>query len=443
MTTNFGLPCDLGDGLLLRWATPDDADELAEFNIRIHSDEPNDPQNFLGAWTRVLMSGDHPTVQAHDFTVVVDTNAGGKIVSSLNLISQRWAYAGIEFSVGRPELVGTDPAYRRRGLVRKQMEAVHAKSAARGEMVQAITGIPWYYRMFGYEMAVDLHGGRQFFWWRPGNYKPVEQEVYRLRVATAVDIPILSQLYVEHSQDSLLVRVRDEQQWTYELRPDNPVKDKFVLIEIADGTSVGYASYDQRGTSYNIHEFGVISGHSWRAVALFLTRHLKLEADKFNQEKEEKKQISNLSFNLGMGHPVYQALGRQLEKQILPYSWYIRIPDLPAFLRHIAPVLERRLADSVLAGYSGNVRINFFTSHMVLTFADGKLTEIGDDYPLKWFGDGDATFPDLTFLQLILGYRTWEELDRSFADCYVENPETAVLFDIIFPKQSSWIQGLN
>jgi hypothetical protein len=105
------------------------------------------------------MRGDHPTTSASDFTVVVDENADGKIASTMNLISQTWVYdgpsGGIPFALGRPELVATDEAYRRRGLVRMQFEAIHAKSAARGEMVQAITGIPWYYRQFGYEMCVD------------------------------------------------------------------------------------------------------------------------------------------------------------------------------------------------------------------------------------------------------------------------------------------------
>ncbi|MBN8801717.1 MAG: GNAT family N-acetyltransferase, partial [Stenotrophomonas acidaminiphila] len=62
------------------------------------------------------MSGNHPTTQAHDFLVVVDENRNGKIASTLNLISQTWSYGGIPFRVGRPEIVGTDPAYRRRGL---------------------------------------------------------------------------------------------------------------------------------------------------------------------------------------------------------------------------------------------------------------------------------------------------------------------------------------
>ena len=75
------------------------------------------------------------------------------------LISQTWTYDGIAFGVGRPELVGTAPAYRRRGLVRTQFEVLHQRSAERHERLQAITGIPWYYRQFGYEMALNPRVG--------------------------------------------------------------------------------------------------------------------------------------------------------------------------------------------------------------------------------------------------------------------------------------------
>ena len=147
---------DLGDGLVLCQATIADVDRVVLFNTHVHSDQGWDvPDTKLGFWVQDLMSGSHPTVTVGDFLVVEDT-ATGEIVSSTNLIPQTWSYAGIEFGVGRPELVGTHPDYRRRGLVRAQFEVLHQWSAERGHSVQAITGIPWYYRQFGYDMALDL-----------------------------------------------------------------------------------------------------------------------------------------------------------------------------------------------------------------------------------------------------------------------------------------------
>jgi predicted acetyltransferase len=437
------LPVDLGDGLLMRWAVPEDAEELGAFNVRIHTDNPDEIEAWLDDWTKDLMSGRHPTTGAGDFTVVVDRQAGDKIVSSLNLISQTWAYDGIPFAVGRVELVGSDPDYRRRGLIRRQMTAVHDKSAVRGELVQSITGIPWYYRLFGYEMALNLGGGRLYFWNRPGNNKPVTEEVYRLRPAVETDIPVLEKLYVAHSADSLVVHQRSREIWTYELftaHRETPAGQNISMVEDSTGQVVAYVEIDPHGTSLAVREMGVGKGYSWRAIALFLVRELKRRADKINLER--KKQITSINFRLGESHPVYDALGSQLEKGQKPYAWYIRIPDLPRFLRHVTPAIERRLAESVMAGHSGTLRLNFYRSTLTLLFDKGKLREIGT-YEPGHIEDADALFPDLTFLQLLFGYRSYEELDFAFADCYAVNAEAAVLLNCLFPRRPSDINPLN
>ena len=130
---------DLGDGLILRRAVPADSEQLAAFNALMHTeDEEKQPDERISEWTHDLMMRSHPTTGPADFTIVEDQKTR-QIVSTLVLISQTWSYAGIEFKVGRPELVGTDSAYRERGLVRAQFDAVHAWSAERGELVQGIT----------------------------------------------------------------------------------------------------------------------------------------------------------------------------------------------------------------------------------------------------------------------------------------------------------------
>jgi len=441
MHNEFGLPKDLGGGLLLRWATPADTAALAEFNIRIHSDDPEKPETWLAHWTADLMRGDHPSTSASDFTIVVDEKAGGKIVSSMNLISQTWLYDGIPLTVGRPELVGTDADYRRRGLVREQFTAVHAKSAARGELVQAITGIPWYYRLFGYGMALDLGGGRDFLWDRPGNDKPVEEEAYQVRPALEDDWPLLQTLYEAHNRGSLLARARDEATWRYELtipHPESMYSRSFYVVETAATSpqAVAYVEYQQFGKSYFVRELGVAPGHSWRAVGLFLMRYLKQQADAL-KEKEEK-QLRGVFLGLGQGHPVYEALGSQLEGQRPPYAWYIRVPDLPAFLRHITPALEKRLAGSVLAGHSGTTRVNLYQQQFTLVFANGQLKEVGTYQP-KVVEDGDVHFPGSTILQLIFGHASLEALNAVHPDCFTRDTETAVLLNILFPKRPSWV----
>ncbi|MBI4732340.1 MAG: hypothetical protein HY781_09525, partial [Chloroflexi bacterium] len=70
----------LDDGLVLCRSLADDADALAEFNSRIHSNEGFDkPDERVGVWTRDLLTRPHPTFHADDCTLVVEA-ATGKIV---------------------------------------------------------------------------------------------------------------------------------------------------------------------------------------------------------------------------------------------------------------------------------------------------------------------------------------------------------------------------
>ena len=48
-----------------------------------------------------------------------------------------------------------------------------------------------------------------------------------------------------------------------------------------------------------------------------------------------------------------------------------------------------------------------------------------------------ARFPDLTFLQLLLGYRSLEELKHAFADCLTASDEARSLLETLFPKRPS------
>lgn len=457
----LNLPRDLGNGLTLRRATPADKDAIVEFNSRIFG-EDNRPNENVADWTADLMSGEHPTVQPGDFTMVIDDKNGGKVVSSLTLISQTWSYDGIPFGVGRPELVATDPLYRRKKLVALQFEVLHAESAARGHMLQAITGIPNYYRQYGYEMTVNLGGGRRLLWHNISKLESGQAESYRLRPAEDKDMDLLQSLYLQECRRNLLANVREPQQWKYELdlsRRNLKYKERrnYQIIEDLSGTAAGYVTLakDQWPKAFVVQELEVLPGHSWREVCQFLARALEEQARQKNRERANKAAVTNneagervtpkpadtepytcLAFGLGTEHPAYTALDPQLEKQLPPYAWYIRVADLPAFMKHIGPALERRLSYSVLENYSGVLRLNFYRSQMSLVFEKGKMREVGTFQP-KHYAEGDAAFPDLTFLKLLFGHRSLAELRYANADCSAQNPTAEVLLNILFPPRPS------
>ncbi len=223
------------------------------------------------------------------------------------------------------------------------------------------------------------------------------------------------------------------------LVPATPGRRRAQIIENAAGQVIAYVDYWPWGTGFTVRELGVKPGVSWRVVCLFLVRQLKQQADKLNKTREQS--ITNIHFLLGETHPVYVALDNQLERPQKPYAWYIRVPNLGEFLDHISAVLERRIGQSVMAGYSGKLRINFYRDNLCLQFEQGRLTKVTNFEP-KNIEDADALFPDLTFLQLLFGYRSFEELDYAFADCYAKNTEAAVLLKSLFPRRPSDIVPL-
>jgi hypothetical protein len=106
-------------------------------------------------------------------------------------------------------------------------------------------------------------------------------------------------------------------------------------------------------------------------------------------------------------------------------------------LRLIKPILEQRLAESVLRGHSGELKITFYRSGLHLQFEQGRLVVVEEWQPSPQGHSGEAAFPGQTFLQLIFGYRSLEELDYAFPDCWYENEIVFALLEALFPKQNS------
>jgi hypothetical protein len=431
---------DLGKGLILRRATRQDVERLVEFNGVVHAQDGSDqPEEKVMAWVRDLLAGSHPTFDPGDFTMVEEANSG-KIVSSLNLISQTWSYAGIPFKVGRPELVGTLPEFRNMGLVRAQFETIHRWGEEKGQMLQAITGIPYYYRLFEYEMAMDLGAGRMGYSTQVPRLKDGEVEPYHVRKAVEGDIPFMAQVYDQTCKRSLVAAVWDEDLWRYELsgKSEKNVNRRVLnIIETAEGEPVGMLSHTPWlwGSTFSVGIYELKLGISWSAVTPSVLRYMRTMAEIYSER--DKTEFKNYGFWVGSQHPVFQVAASSLPRLVRTYAWYLRVPDLPGFLQHISPVLERRLAESPMVGHSGELKITFYRNGLRLVFDEGRIKQIEPWRPAPLGHSGDAAFPGLTFLQIVFGYRSIEELEYAFADCWIDKDEARVLIASLFPKQAS------
>ena len=153
--------------------------------------------------------------------------------------------------------------------------------------------------------------------------------------------------------------------------------------------------------------------------------------------------VSKITFMMHRNHPVYEILKTEmLIRRDLPYAWYVRVPDLPTFLRAIAPVLERRLAQSVLAGYSGELALNFYRAGLHMVFVDGRLQTVENWRSPLWHSNENASFPPLVFLQLLFGHRSLDELRYAYPDVWA-NEETAFVLKTLFPARASWVIPLG
>ena len=468
MESSLALPDyvdDLGDGLIRRWSTAADEAKIGACLATVFRDKPDDPPNqAMINRLAVMFSPGHPLMGPGDFAVVEDTShAERPIVACTCLWRQCWSYAGISFGLGRPEYVAALPEYRNRGLVRALFEMVHARSAASGDLVQAITGIPYYYRQYGYEYALELGGGRTI----PVAAIPVkkgdEPELCHLRPALESDVHEIKTLYDHQAVGSLVWTVMTEERWRYYITvwdipavqqqspwEYGPERRLFMILDSADRVCgmAGLATTRRGGTAY-IGGLMMAPNGNWQAAMPSLLRAFAQatadipDANTANPVGSTPEPVRELAFNLGRSHPANDIWGDKLASSHQPpYAWYVRVADVPRFLHHIAPVLERRLADSVVAGYTGELKLDFYRGGLRLQFEQGKLIEAAPWRVPPYGNEEQGGCPPLVFLQLLFGHRSLAELRDSYPDVWM-TPEGTLLINTLFPKQPSSVWSLG
>ena len=341
--------------------------------------------------------------------------------------------------------MGTKKDYRKRGLVRAQFEVMHEWGIKRGELAQAITGIPFYYRQFGYAMALNLSGGRFGYEMHVPELMEGEEEPYTLRIAKKKDIPLLMALYERGSQRSPLSAVWDEALWDYELkgkRQYNINRREIYIIEDPTGEAVGFIGIPPIKWGHNmaLTLYEISDAVAWTDVTPSVIRFLWQKGLEQAQEQDKSQKI--FGFWLGESHPAYVAGSDKLLRESKPYAYYMRVPDLAAFLNNIRPVLEDRLAHSAFVNYSGELKLSFYKDGLLITFDKGKITEIRN-LGFEELEKPQAEFPPYTFLHLLFGHRTMSEMQEIYIDCRPGNNLSQHLIDTLFPKQPSEVWPIS
>jgi hypothetical protein len=433
---------EIGEGLVMRAAVPGDTDRLVEFNGEMHTEPGQTPPSpFITAWTRDLMTKPHPGLTL-DEIIVVEEEATGRIVSSTVYFDERWAYEGIELPAGRPELVSTHPEYRNRGLIRRQFDLMHRWGTDRGHLVQGITGIPYYYRQFGYDLALEDTPQRSVPLAAIAPRKEGEEARVVLRDATETDVASIAKMYRASQPRYLFSAQVSDDEIAHLLFRRTPITEalfRTLAICGVDGRQMlGFAvvAVVYRRKAARVFALEFADAGMWRPnVAAVITELGAWLRGKSTAERP----VDVVSFMLTANHPAQPLLGSEFTARGRPYAWYVRVPDMSALLKRVGLALSGRLRGTVHEGLTQELLISWYRGGVVLKFADGVLSDVVS-VALPRREDAAARFPDLTFYQILFGRKSFSELQDMHVDCAARSDADADLIDVLFPKKPSDLQ---
>ncbi|HRE26776.1 MAG TPA: hypothetical protein PK954_09095, partial [Anaerolineales bacterium] len=265
-----------------------------------------------------------------------------------------------------------------------------------------------------------------------------------IRLATPDDLGFIAEVDATGHRRDTLHCLRDAAAWRYEFdgRLETSMWHRILaVIENTAGERVGYIAYPP----YTMHNgqgltsFELKPGVSWVAVTPSVIRYIWAIGQA--RAALEGGSCDAWALNLGESHPSYRVAQGKLPVNWPPYAWYLRVPDLVAFLRVITPALEKRLADSIACGHTGEFRVSLYRSGVLFKFEKGALS-VEPWQPTPKAG-GDAAFPDQTFLHLLFGHRTIDEIRQLRVDCWVNDDTVRIILEALFPKQMSDVWPLG
>lgn len=319
----------LDDSLVLRSVQSDvDIVRFTEFNRTVNGADQ-------GATCEALLRS-HPSVRHERFWMVEDEQSG-EVVSTTCLIPLRCRLGPVALAVAMLEMVVTHPAYRKRGLVRAQIDHFHQTVAEQGFDLAVIEGIPYYYRQFGYGYALD-HWAADFL---PTTRVPAMPELgsVELRAATTDDIPWLQRFHDRAAAAYTLHVQRDAADWRYLLQAAHyPI---YLLQSAQDIAPSGYVSAWRRGDAGEtvvLMESVIPLAES----ALALLRGLRATCREVWIGHAAQNTLTQVARTLG---------AQPLEAD----QWLLRIPDIPGLWRKFAPLFAERLAAGAWAGFTGSL----------------------------------------------------------------------------------------
>ncbi|CAO3571926.1 unnamed protein product [Mortierella alpina] len=480
---------DIGDGLIMRWSTKADADDVGNLLSEAFRWEPYGPpvpagtvpgpNEVVRASGRRLLRGNSAVMTEYDYALVENTRAQPgdcPLVACACLHAVPGYYGSVQLQYGKLEVIATHPDYRNKGLVRRLLfEMIHPASDERGDLIQFIQGIPHFYLQFGYTYALRAGEKRARI---PTlelipNVQAGDIEAFHLRTVTLADIPYLVQMSTPnrlHRDDTQLGLLFDEAYWrctthdVYETKQSifDASRQTRIIVDAVTGKDVGVTVSSFLG-QWQWDLFTLENGVSFlEAVFPVLRGMVKMAKDRYDDPEAppEDSFIDHLVIDLGASHPaslILEPLVRHGDFERL----YTRIRSYARFLMRVAPVLEERLSGSALMGVSGSLSLDFFKRvegssgrGLQMILECGKIVAVKDWVPptpqermmevrrrLEEEGTAQvqkkeygASLAPLSFTRLITGEISSDQLLEQYGENSVKDTESKLLLDVLFPK---------
>jgi hypothetical protein len=244
-----------------------------------------------------------------------------------------------------------------------------------------------------------------------------------LRPALDTDLDDIAALYEACYSALPLTELRAAPDWRHWLAGDRAVwaLDDSRRRLIAYAAMEGDAAEGQPG-ALDVHEAAAADAGAARALCLALLGHA------------HRQGYRQMHMRLSPWHVVAQAalqlsggieLSAPEPSDRTPLAGVV---DLPLLLEALAPELERRLARSRYAGWSGNLRVELETERITLALAEGRVEVIDGSRPAD-LRLRQLTLPALA--QLCLGYRAAADL-RATGGLACDDSALGLL-DALFP----------
>ncbi len=398
-------PRSLPGGLLLRTMEPRDVEQVGE--LLAERGEPEDAIDH-----RLVV--EDPDAGPEACAVVVH---GDRVVSTALLLDEtvrvgRAGAAGaVSLPAGQVELVATDREYEGRGLVRALMGWAHERSAERGHLLGVMIGIPYFYRLFGYEYAMAIPSAPTL------TRAPDPHGEGRLRPATLADLPAMVRLQDDTQADVDVAVPHSSPRWRWLLAREGSTQ---MVVE-RDGEVVATCRSSGADDTVLLAD-GAALDHD---AAADLVAGLHATAGSGGLMVQQRP---------GPVHDVCGPLYGVVTD--LAEQYYVRLPDPAAVLDALRPLLWQRHLASGLDREGRDLVISTFGRHYrIPQEAEGfGHVEVGGPMQAPGAAGGIACAPD-HLAALLLGPLGMKGLKALRPDVYPGGD--AEWYEALFPPLTS------